>query len=149
MDKKVNHYKFLNPFEKSKKALILKTMEEYKIPKGIRPTEEPVIEKGFEIEVPIAEEKEISNKKNVVKITEKLIEEKRKFINGESKIFDTLKNLPAFTAYFRRFRDNGFEQINAALFCCSSLNICFMYSKCYFGFSFIDTKLLKSFDIRE
>ncbi len=41
------------------------------------------------------------------------IEEKRKFINGESKIFDTLKNLPAFTAYFRRFRDNGFEQINA------------------------------------
>lgn len=37
-------------------------MEEYKIPKGIRPTEEPVIEKGFEIEVPIAEEKEISNK---------------------------------------------------------------------------------------
>ncbi len=51
-----------NIFEKSKKALILKTMEEYKIPKGIRPTEEPVIEKGFEIEVPIAEEKEISNK---------------------------------------------------------------------------------------
>ena len=41
------------------------------------------------------------------------IEEKRKFINGESKIFDTLKNLPAFTAYFRRFSDNGFEQINA------------------------------------
>ena len=45
-------------FENFKKALILKTMAEYKIPKGIIPTEEPVIENKLEVEAPIEENKE-------------------------------------------------------------------------------------------
>lgn len=50
-----------NIFEKSKKALILKTMEEYKIPKGIKSTEELVIEEKLEIEVPTGKTKVSSN----------------------------------------------------------------------------------------
>ena len=50
-----------NIFEKSKKSMILKIMSEYKIPKGISPTEELVVEKEIEIQIPLDEKKEVSN----------------------------------------------------------------------------------------
>ena len=48
-----------NIFEKSKKSMILKIMSEYKIPKGTIPTEETLIEKEIEIQMPLDEKKEI------------------------------------------------------------------------------------------
>ncbi len=48
-----------NIFEKSKKSMILKIMSEYKIPKGTIPTEETLIEKAIEIQMPLDEKKEI------------------------------------------------------------------------------------------
>ena len=41
------------------------------------------------------------------------IEEKDKFINGESQILDTLRKLPIIKQFFERFKNDGFRQIKA------------------------------------
>lgn len=41
------------------------------------------------------------------------IEEKTKFINGESNVLNTIKELPAIMNYLDGFNGDGFEKINA------------------------------------
>ena len=94
-----------NIFEKSKKSMILKIMSEYKIPKGIIPTEELVVEKEIEIQIPLDEKKEVSNEiiGEYVSVTEFMVTVSK--VAKEKSIAIDFEHLVPIFKLFREYED--------------------------------------------